>query len=187
MSFRVVLADDETIARRDLGEMLDELGHDVVGTARDGVEAVSLVRDTDPDVVMLDIKMPKEDGITVARKIGAEYPVIMLTAYSERNLIQQARDAGVMAYVTKPFRKADLSAAIELAVGNFVRQSELRQRVERLKEQLESRKVIEKAKGLLMLSENLTEAEAHRRLQQISMTKGRSLKVVAEAIILTLE
>ncbi len=187
MGFRVVLADDETLARRDLREMLDELGHDVVGAARDGAEAVRLVRDTDPDVVMLDIKMPKEDGIAVARRIGEEYPVIILTAYSEQNLIQRARDAGVMAYVTKPFRKADLSAAIELAVSNFVRQSALRERVERLKEQLETRKMVEKAKGLLMQAENLTEAEAHRRIQQLSMSKGKSLRKVAEAIILMLE
>lgn len=187
MGFRVVLADDETLARRDLGEMLDGLGHEVVGAARDGAQAENLVRDKDPDVVMLDIKMPVKNGIEVARKIGNEYPVIILTAYSEQNLIRQARDAGVMAYVTKPFRKADLSAAIELAVSNFMRQSTLQERVERLKEQLETRKLVEKAKGLLMHAENLTEDAAHRRLLQISMSKNKSLKEVAEATILMLE
>lgn len=187
MSFRVVLADDETLARKDLGEMLEELGHQVVGSAADGREALSLVKETDPDVVMLDIKMPGMDGIEVAQRIGVQYPSIILTAYSERNLIERARDAGVMAYVTKPFRKADLAAAIELGVSNFVKQSTLRDRVDRLKEQLETRKLVEKAKGLLMAAENLTEDQAHKRLLRISMAKNKSLKEVAEATILMLE
>lgn len=187
MGFRVVLADDETLARSDLREMLTELGHRVVGAAADGVEALRIIKETDPDLVMLDIKMPGIDGIEVARRTGNRYPAIILTAYSERNLIERARDAGVMAYVTKPFREADLSAAIELAVSNFVKQSTLQKRVERLKEQLETRKLVEKAKGLLMQAEDLTEAEAHRRLLQISMSKNKSLKKVAEATILMLE
>lgn len=187
MSFRVVLADDETLARRDLCEMLDELGHQVVGAAVDGVEALRMIGEENPDLIMLDIKMPGMDGIEVARKTGNRCPTIILTAYSERNLIERARDAGVMAYVTKPFRKADLSAAIELAVSNFSKQSTLEERVKQLKEQLETRKLIERAKGLLMQAEDLTEEEAHRRLQEISMSKNTSLKKVAQATILMLE
>jgi response regulator NasT len=187
VSFRVVLAEDETLARKDLTEMLAELGHHVLGAAADGVEALRLIKEMDPDVVMLDIKMPAMDGIEVARKMANRYPAIIITAYSERNFIEKARDAGVMAYITKPFRKADLSAAIELAVSNFLKQSSLRERVERLREQLETRKIVEKAKGLLMKLENLTEVEAHQKLQNISMSKNKPLKQVAEAIILTRE
>jgi two-component system, response regulator PdtaR len=187
VSFRVLLADDETLARSDLREMLVELGHDVVGAAADGVEALRLIEKTDPDLIMLDIKMPGLDGIEVARKAGNRYPAIMLTAYSERDLIEQARDAGVMAYVTKPFRKADLAAAIELAVSNFIKQSKLQDRVQLLKEELETRKLVEKAKGLLMQAENLSEGEAHKKLLKISMSKNKPIGKVAEAIILTLE
>ncbi|MFH1113792.1 MAG: response regulator [Pseudomonadota bacterium] len=187
MSFRVVLADDETLARSDLKEMLAEMGHKVVGAAADGVEALHLIGTTDPDLVLLDIKMPGLDGIEVAGKIGSRCPAIILTAYSERNLLERARDAGVMAYVTKPFRKADLAAAIELAVSNFLRQSTLRERVDRLKDQLETRKLVEKAKGLLMNAENLTEAQAHQRLLGISMSKNQPLKKVAKATILMFE
>lgn len=187
MSFRIVLADDETIARRDLVEMLTGLGHQVVGAAADGIEVLRLMKETDPDVVVLDVKMPGIDGLEVALKTGTAYPVIIVTAYSEGNLVERAREAGVMAYVTKPFRKADLSAAIELAVSNFLKQSTLQDRVERLSEQLETRKLVEKAKGLLMKTEHLTEEAAHRRLQKISMSKQKSLKAVAEATILMLE
>jgi response regulator NasT len=187
MGLRVVLADDETLARGDLKEMLAEMGHTIVGSAVDGIEALRFIEDEDPDLVLLDIKMPKMDGLQVAGKMADRCPAIILTAYSERNLVEQARDAGVMAYVTKPFRKADLSAAIELAVSNFIKQSRLQERVDRLKEQLETRKLVEKAKGMLMNAENLTEAQAHKRLLDISMSKNKSLKKVAEAIILMLE
>jgi len=184
MSFRILIADDEPLIRVDLKELLEELGYEVVGEARDGREALNLVDQVSPDLVILDIKMPKMDGISVAREISERFPVIILSAYTERSLVEKARDAGVMAYLSKPFREGDLSPAIELAVSHFLRTSELTERVTRLKEKLEARKVIDQAKGLLMSKEGVNEAEAYRRLQKISMDKNRPMKDVAEAIIL---
>jgi response regulator NasT len=183
MSFRIVIADDESLVRVDLKELLEEIGYEVVGEAKDGQEALDLINQKNPDVVILDIKMPGIDGIDLAHKIGHRYPVIILTAYSERHLIDRARDAGVMAYITKPFREGDLSPAIELAVDHFLKKSALTEHVSQLKEQLETRKLVDKAKGLLMKEENLSEAQAYRRIQEISMNKNKPLKEVAEAII----
>ena len=187
MSLGIFIADDEPLTRVDLRELLGELGYEVVGEAADGQEARRLINQTRPDVVILDIRMPGLDGIRLAEMIRDRYPVIILTAYSERHLIERARDAGVMAYVTKPCRKADLTPAVELAVSHFLRESTLTERVVHLKEQLEARKLIEKAKGLLMKKESLSEEQAHRRLQGISMSKNQPLKKVAEATILMLE
>jgi len=187
MSFRILIADDEPLIRVDLRELLNELGYEVVAEAGDGNEALELINQVNPDLAILDIKMPGMDGIRLAREISRKLPVIILTAYTERQLIDEARDAGVMAYLSKPFREGDLTPAIELAVNHFLKTSELNDRVSQLKEQLETRKLIDKAKGLLMRAEGLNEAQAYRRLQKISMDKNKTMKEVAQAIILTVE
>lgn len=184
MGFRILIADDEPLIRVDLKELLEDLGYDVVAEAGDGNEALELMNQVNPDLAILDIKMPGMDGISLAREISRKLPVIILTAYTERQLIEKARDAGVMAYLSKPFREGDLSPAIELAVSHFLKTSELTDRVSRLKEQLETRKLIDQAKGLLMSNEGLNESQAYRRLQKISMDKNKPMKEVAEAIIL---
>jgi response regulator NasT len=185
--FRILIADDEPLIRIDLKELLEEIGHQVIAETGDGKEALALLNKVKPDLVILDIKMPGMNGIEVARKIAHEYPVIILTAFSERSLIEQAKDAGVMAYITKPFRDGTLTPAIELAVSNYLERSALTEKVTQLKEQLETRKVIDKAKGLLMDKQNLSEAQAYRHIQSLSMKKNKSMKEVAEAIILMLE
>jgi AmiR/NasT family two-component response regulator len=187
MGFRILIADDEPLIRLDLRELLEDLGHQVVAEARDGKEALALIETKRPDLVILDIKMPEVDGISLAAKISHLYPVVILTAYTESQLIERARGAGVMAYISKPFREGDVSPAVQLAVSHFLERSALAERVSRLKEQLDARKFIEQAKGLLMSKEGLTEAEAYRRLQKISMDKNKTMKEVAEAIILMLE
>lgn len=186
MSFRILIADDEPLIRVDLRELLEELGYDVVAEAGDGTEALELINQVNPDLAILDIKMPGMDGITLAREVSRKLPVIILTAYTERQLIDKARDAGVMAYLSKPFREGDLSPAIELAVGQFLKTSQLTDRVSHLKEQLETRKLIDRAKGLLMSKEGLNESQAYRRLQKISMDKNKPMKEVAQAIIITM-
>jgi two-component system, response regulator PdtaR len=185
--FRILIADDEPLIRVDLKELLEEIGHEVVAETGDGKEALAMLDKVKPDLVILDIKMPGMGGIEVARRISHEYPVIILTAFSERSLIEQARDAGVMAYITKPFRDGTLTPAIELAVSNYLEKAALTDRVAQLKEQLDARKAIDKAKGLLMDKQNLTEVQAYRHIQTISMNKNKSMKEVAEAIILMLE
>lgn len=184
--YRIVIADDEPLIRVDLREMLEDIGHRVVGEAGDGKEAYALIDQMKPDIVMLDIKMPGMDGIELAKKVARRYPVIIVTAFCEKGLIEQARDAGVMAYITKPFLDRVLSPAIELAVSHFLEKSSLTEKVYHLKEQLETRKVIDRAKGLLIEHEKLTEAQAYRKMQTISMNKNKPLKDVAEAIILML-
>jgi len=186
MSFRILIADDEPLIRVDLRELLKELGYEVVAEAGDGEEARELITQVNPDLAILDIKMPGMDGISLAREVSKQLPVIILTAYTERQLIDEARDAGVMAYLSKPFREGDLSPAIELAVNHFLKTSELTDRVSRLQEQLETRKLVEQAKGLLMKEEGLNESQAYRRLQKISMDKNKPMKDVAQAIILTI-
>jgi AmiR/NasT family two-component response regulator len=185
--FRILIADDEPLIRADLKELLEEIGHQVVAETGDGKEVLAIIDLIKPDLVILDIKMPGMSGIEVARRIAHEYPVIILSAFSERALIEQARDAGVMAYITKPFRDGTLTPAIELAVSNYLEKTALTERVAQLKEQLDTRKVIDKAKGLLMDKQNLTEVQAYRHIQTISMNKNKSMKEVAEAIILMLE
>lgn len=185
--FRILIADDEPLIRADLKELLEEIGHQVVAETGDGKEVLAIIDRIKPDLVILDIKMPGMSGIEVARRIANEYPVIILSAFSERALIEQARDAGVMAYITKPFRDGTLTPAIELAFSNYLEKTALTERVAQLKEQLDTRKVIDKAKGLLMDKQNLTEVQAYRHIQTISMNKNKSMKEVAEAIILMLE
>lgn len=186
MSFRILIADDEPLIRIDLKESLEGMGHEVVAQARDGREALRLIKRSNPDVIILDIKMPHMSGIDLAREIGNKYPVILITAYSEKRLIEHARDAGVMAYLTKPFTEENIAPAIELSVKHFVERSSLIHNVSRLKDELATRKLVERAKGLLMESQHLSEAQAHQRIQKISMDKNKPMKEVAQAIILML-
>ena len=183
MSFRILVADDESIIRMDLAELLGELGYTVVGEAADGFEARKLVEQLKPDVVILDVVMPRVGGIKLASELAGEYPVILLTAHSSPDLVQAASDAGVMAYLTKPFRPRDIGPAIVLAVSHFLKQTELSDRVATLGEQLETRKMVERAKAILMARESLSEPEAYRRIQQISMTRNLPMKQVAKEIV----
>jgi len=184
VSFRVLIAEDEPLMRMDLMEVLQGQGYVVAGVAKDGQEALDLIVQEKPDIVILDVKMPGPDGLEVASKVAQQLPVIILTAYTELHLIKRAKDAGVMAYLSKPFREKDIAPAIELAVTNFLERSALTDRVSRLKDELETRKLVDHAKNLLMSREGLDAVGAYRRLQKTSMDKNRSMKDVAEATIL---
>lgn len=185
MAYRVVISDDESIIRMDLAEMLEDAGHQVVGEAADGVEALALVRRENPDIVILDIKMPRLDGIHAARMIAHEQlaPVLLLTAYSQKDIIDKATDSGVLGYLVKPVSPTNLFPAIEVAIAQFKRQQEMNKQLDQMNEEIETRKVVERAKGLLMELYHIPEEEAYRRLQQYSMKKRISLKSVAEAVI----
>lgn len=186
---RVVIADDESIIRMDLKEMLTHAGYLVVGEAGDGMSAVHLAREVRPDLVIMDIKMPGLDGVSAAKILTEEQiaPVLLLTAYSQRELIDAARESGVVAYLVKPFREAELLPAIEIALARFGEFAQLRHEVEDLRDALETRKLVERAKGLLMDGQGLNEAEAFRRIQQISMNTRRPMREVAAAILLAQE
>lgn len=183
---RVIIADDESIIRMDLREMLTNLGYLVVGEAGDGRSAVNLARELKPDVAILDIKMPDMDGIEAARILTGEKiaPVVLLTAYSQPDLVEGAKEAGVVGYITKPMRESDLTPAIEVAMARFSEFRALEKEVGDLKQALETRKLVDRAKGILMDTQGLTEAEAFRRIQKMSMNKRRPMKDVAEAVIL---
>jgi AmiR/NasT family two-component response regulator len=183
---RVIIADDESIIRMDLREMLTNLGYLVVGEAGDGRSAVNLARELKPDVVILDIKMPGMDGIEAAGILTEEKiaPVVLLTAYSQRDLVERAKEAGVVGYITKPMRESDLTPAIEVAMARFSEFRALEEEVGDLKQALETRKLVDRAKGILMDTQGLSEAEAFRRIQKMSMNKRKAMKDVAEAIIL---
>ena len=183
---RVIIADDESILRMDLQETLAELGYLVVGQVGDGQSAVSMARELEPDVVVMDIKMPGMDGIEAARILTEEKiaPVVLLTAYSQRDLIERAKEAGVVGYLVKPFREADLSPAIELALARFEEFRALEKEVNNLNEALETRKKVERAKGILMEKHGMTEHDAFRKIQKMSMNTRKPMKDVAEAIIL---
>jgi response regulator NasT len=183
---RLIIADDESLVRTDLREALTELGYLVVGEVGDGQSAVNMARELEPDVVVMDIKMPGLDGIDAARILTQEKiaPVVLLTAYSQSDLIERATEAGVVGYLVKPFRETDLPPAIELAKARFGEFRALEQEVDNLAEALETRKKVERAKGILMDKQNLTESEAFRRIQKMSMNTRRPMKEVAEAIIL---
>lgn len=185
MAYRVVIGDDESIIRMDLAEMLEDAGHQVVGEAADGVEALALVRRENPDIVILDIKMPRLDGIHAARMIAHEQlaPVLLLTAYSQKDIIDKATDSGVLGYLVKPVSPTNLFPAIEVAIAQFKRQQEMNKQLDQMNEEIETRKVVERAKGLLMELYHIPEEEAYRRLQQYSMKKRISLKSVAETVI----
>jgi AmiR/NasT family two-component response regulator len=182
---RVLVAEDEALIRLDLVEMLREEGYDVAGEAADGEEAVKLATELNPDLVILDVKMPKVDGIEAAQQIAGNRiaPVVILTAFSQRDLVERARDAGAMAYLVKPFAKRDLVPAIELAMSRFSELAALEQEVAGLTERLETRKVVERAKGVLMTKQGLSEPEAFRWVQRTAMDRRTTMKAVAEAVI----
>ncbi|HST04847.1 MAG TPA: response regulator [Chloroflexia bacterium] len=186
---RVVIADDDPIIRMDLREMLTDLNYQVVGEAADGKNAVTLARDLKPELVIMDIRMPEMDGIEAARTLTQESvaPVLLLTAYSEPELVQRATQAGVVGYLVKPFREAQLGPAIEVTLGRFREFQQLHKELGDLKEALEARKVIDRAKGLLMDRFGLTEADAFRRIQKRSMDTRKSMREVADAILLASE
>jgi response regulator NasT len=182
---RVLIAEDEALIRLDLREMLQEEGFDVVGEAADGEQAVELAVELKPDLVICDIKMPKMDGIAAAAQIAEKRiaPVVILTAFSQRDLIERARDAGAMAYLVKPFQKRDLLPAIEMATSRFAEIRALESEVTNLRERLEARKLIERAKGVLMTQHRMTEPEAFRWIQRAAMDNRTSMRAVAELVL----
>ncbi len=189
MSLRIIVAEDETIIRLDLKERLEASGHQVVGEAGDGESAVQMARELRPDLVVMDIKMPRVDGIEASRMLTRERiaPVVLVTAHGERDLVSQASEAGVIGYVLKPLRDRDLDAAIDVATRRYAEFESMSRSVETLTEQLETRKVVERAKGLLMTKMGLSEPDAFKRIQKLSMDRRRSMRAVAEAIILAEE
>ena len=184
---RVVIAEDEALIRLDLREMLVEEGFEVVGEAADGEQAVELAETLLPDLVVCDVKMPKMDGITAAGIISAKQiaPVVILTAFSQRDLIERARDAGAMAYLVKPFQKRDLLPAVEMAMSRFAQIRALEAEVTDLRERLETRKLIERAKGVLMAEHKMTEPQAFSWIQRTAMDKRTTMKAVAELVVTT--
>jgi two-component system, response regulator PdtaR len=185
---RILIAEDETIIRLDLRDLLVRAGFEVCAEARDGEEAVALARSEQPDLAIMDVKMPKLDGIDAARKILEErpIPIVMLTAYGQAEIVSRAVEAGVYGYLVKPFREQDLLPAIQSARARHDELQALREEAESLAEALASRKAIERAKGLLMEKEGLTEADAFARLRKASQASGRPLKVIADAVVATL-
>ena len=184
---RILVAEDETIIRLDLRDLLERSGFEVCAEARDGEEAVELARSASPDVAIMDVKMPKLDGIEAARRILDErpIPIVMLTAYGQDELVARAVEAGVFGYLVKPFREQDLLPAIRTATARHEELSALREEAESLAEALAARKAIERAKGLLMEKEGLSEPDAFARLRKASQVSGRPLRVVADALIAT--
>ena len=184
---RLVIADDESIIRMNLRETLVGLGYLVVGDAGDGVSAIHLARELRPDLVIMDIKMPKLDGIAAAKVLTEEKiaPVLLLTAYSDRELVERARDAGVVNYIVKPFREAELLPAIEIALARFAEFNSMATELGDLKDTMETRKLVERAKGVLMDTQGLKEQDAFRKIQQLSMNTRKSMREIAQAILLT--
>jgi AmiR/NasT family two-component response regulator len=180
---RILVAEDEAIIRMDLVEMLSEAGYQVVGQASNGQEAIEFARELKPDLAILDVKMPVLDGISAAEEIIHIAPVLMLTAFSQKELIERARDAGVMAYVVKPFSMADLVPAMEIAMSRHKQMRSLENEVANLHDRLESRKLIDRAKGILMTALNLTEPQAFSWIQRAAMDRRLSMKEVALAVI----
>jgi two-component system, response regulator PdtaR len=184
-SRRVLIAEDEALIRLDLKEMLEEEGYVVVGEAADGEQAVTLAFELRPDLVILDVKMPKLDGIAAAERIAAERiaPVVILTAFSQRDLVEQAREAGAMAYLVKPFGSTDLVPTIEMAVSRYAQIVGLEKEVGGLQQQLEARKVVDRAKGVLMTEHGMTEPDAFRWIQRTAMDRRTTMRAVADAVI----
>jgi AmiR/NasT family two-component response regulator len=182
---RVLIAEDEALIRLDLKEMLEEAGYDVVGEAADGQQAVDLTEELRPDLVILDVKMPGMDGITAAEQIvsTAAAPVIMLTAFSQRELVERAAEAGAMAYLVKPFDKSDLVPAIEVAISRYQQLTALANEVTDLTERLETRKLLDRAKGKLQTDHGMSEPDAFRWIQKTSMDRRTSMRAVAEAVL----
>jgi two-component system, response regulator PdtaR len=186
---RVLVAEDEAIIRLDLAEMLGEAGYDVVGQAGDGEQAVAMALDLKPDIVIMDVKMPVMDGITAAEQIGKERicPVVMLTAFSQTELVERARDAGVMAYIVKPFTATDLTPALDIALSRWAELKTLESEVADLGDRLETRKAVDRAKGVLMAKLKITEADAFRWIQKTAMDRRMGMRDVAEAVIAGME
>lgn len=186
-AWRIIIADDESLIRLDLREMLTHLGYDVIGEAGDGRTALDLARKLRPDLVIMDIKMPDVDGIAAAEDLTRERiaPVVLLTAYSDQGLVERAKEAGVVGYVVKPFREAELMPVIELSMTRFEEFRSLEREVGGLKDALETRKLVERAKGVLMEAHGLRENEAFHRIRKTSMDSRKSMREVAEAILLT--
>ena len=182
-SVRILVAEDEALIRMDLVEMLQEAGYTVVAQATNGEEAIALATEHQPDLAILDVKMPVLDGISAAEKIISIAPVLMLTAFSQRELVERARDAGVMAYVVKPFTIGDLVPAIEIAMSRHAQMKSLADEVADLHERLETRKIIDRAKGILMKALNLSEPEAFSWIQRAAMDRRLTMKEVANAVI----
>jgi len=186
---RVVIADDESIIRMDLKTLLEEMGHVVAGEAADGQKALELARSLRPDVVIMDIKMPVMDGLDAAKIIAEEKiaPVVLLTAYSQKDLIERAKQAGVFGYLVKPFQESDLMPAIEIALSRYLEVQDLETTVGDLENKLETRKLVDRAKGILMDKRKMSEAEAFRLIQQQSMNQRKSMREIAEAIVIAHE
>jgi response regulator NasT len=180
---RILVAEDEALIRMDLVEMLNEAGYEVVAEAADGAQAIELAQLHKPDLAILDVKMPVLDGISAAEKIITIAPVLMLTAFSQRELVERARDAGVMAYVVKPFSIGDLVPAIEIAISRHLQMRSLADEVADLHERLETRKLIDRAKGILMQALNLSEPESFSWIQRAAMDRRMTMKEVAQAVI----
>jgi AmiR/NasT family two-component response regulator len=185
---RVLIAEDEALIRLDLAEMLREEGYEIVGEAGDGQEAVELAEQLRPDLVIMDVKMPRRDGIDAASEIASHRiaPIVVLTAFSQRDLVERARDAGAMAYLVKPFTISDLIPAIELAMSRFGEISALEREVATLADRLETRKLVERAKGLLQANHGMTEPEAFKWIQRAAMDRRTTMKRVAEVVLETL-
>ncbi|MEP9395031.1 MULTISPECIES: ANTAR domain-containing response regulator [Gordonia] len=185
---KVLVAEDDSLIRMDLIEMLREEGYDVVGEAPNGQAAVDLTEKLSPDLVIMDIKMPVRDGIDAAAEIASKRlaPVVMLTAFSQRDFIEKAREAGAMAYLVKPFTKADLVPAIEVAVSRYQELRELEKEVASMADRLETRKLVERAKGLLMEKQSLSEPEAFKWIQRAAMDRRTTMKAVAQVVVETL-
>ena len=182
---RILVAEDEALIRLDLAEMLVEAGYDVVGQASNGEQAVDLSRELRPDLVMMDVKMPVLDGLSAAEQIGKERiaPVVMLTAFSQKELVERARDAGVMAYIVKPFSISDLAPTIDIARSRWLERDVLEQEIADLEERLETRKSVDRAKGVLMEQLNISEAEAFRWIQKAAMDRRVGMRDVAAAVV----
>ena len=189
MSMRILVAEDETIIRLDLCGLLVRAGYEVVAEARDGEEAVELAREHKPDLAVMDVKMPRLDGIEAARRMLEErpLPIVMLTAFDQRELVERAAEAGVYGYLVKPFREQDIVPAIELAKARYEELVAVRADADSLTQALADRKLIERAKGLLMEKEKLSEADAFARLRKASQVSGRPLRVIADAVIATFD
>lgn len=182
---RVLVAEDEALIRLDLVELLTDEGFEVIGQAADGEEAIRLARELQPDLVIMDVKMPKMDGIAAAEAIAEERiaPIVMLTAFSQRELVERARDAGAMAYVVKPFDASDVIPAIEIAIGRFAEIKAIEEELASLEDRFESRKIIDQAKGILQESLGLSEPEAFRWIQKTAMDLRKSMREVADGVI----
>lgn len=181
----ILIADDEALIRLDLREMLSDAGHKIVGEAADGQQAVKLSRELKPDFIIMDVKMPIIDGLEAAAIIGEENiaPVLLLTAYSQKDIVEKASKAGVSAYLVKPVREEQLFPAMEIALSRFTELQQLNQELLDLKDSLETRKLVDRAKGILMTAHKISEQDAYRKMQQYSMAKRMSLKALAESII----